>query len=123
MGSDQGKRSPVRPPFFNILKPGVFCQTDDFIVPPKLGEISLYREYRYFKGGGSCPDLLPDDQQVAFNEVLNKNYLGLDWQTEGTIGGNYRRRMGQTTEGQILSTLVQVIPDTFFVMLSGFPAP
>gem|GEM_PF-4416373 len=47
MGSDQGKRSPVRAPFLNILKPGVFCQTEDFIVPPKLGEISLSWKNRY----------------------------------------------------------------------------
>jgi len=46
-GSDQGKRSPVRAPFFNILKPGLFCQTGDFIVPPKLGEIFLYGKNRH----------------------------------------------------------------------------
>jgi len=49
----------------------LFCQTDDFIVPPKLGEISVYREDRQLKGE-SCPDLLPGDQEVAFNDVLNK---------------------------------------------------
>jgi len=40
--SDQGKKSPVRAPFFNILNLDLFCQTDDFIVPPKLDEISFY---------------------------------------------------------------------------------
>ncbi len=44
--------------------------------------------------GESCPDLLPDDQQMAFNDVLNKNNMRLDWQTGGITGENYRQRMG-----------------------------
>jgi hypothetical protein len=77
-GSDQGKRSHVRAPFFNILKLSLFCQTGDFIVAPKLGDISVYRRYRH-QVATPDPFLLLDDHQGVFTDVLNKNDMRLDW--------------------------------------------
>jgi len=36
MVSATGKRSQIYAPIFKVLKSGVFYQTDDFIVPPKM---------------------------------------------------------------------------------------
>jgi len=41
-----GKKSPVRVPLTNIPNLGLFCQTDGFIVPPKLSKILRFRECR-----------------------------------------------------------------------------
>ena len=66
------------PRFAKSLIWAYFAKRNDIIDPPKLGEISLYRKDRDWKGG-STPDLLPHDQLVAFNDVPNKILMGPDW--------------------------------------------
>ena len=56
-GPDAGKRRGLRAPFWKVPGTGVFCQSDDFIDPPKLGEIPMCREGVHQMGGGG-PDLL-----------------------------------------------------------------
>src|SRR5512139_3955201 len=56
-GPDAGKRGALRAPFCKVHGTGVFFQSDDFIDPPKLGKIPMFREGVHQVAGGG-PELL-----------------------------------------------------------------